>query len=347
MKQHIDALTATRGIAALLVVVFHYGCTYVPFSFAEHFFRNGNLAVSYFFVLSGFVMYYTYGNKTIGYANYMRKRIARIAPLYWFALLLSCILPLSHLMKAGNGAWGEFGKEFVLHAGFLQALVPGEALTLNVPGWSLSVEMCFYFMFPALLLFAQRSKTLFLYTTALLWAATQVWHIYGMLHFDAPYGSKMHEVLAYGPWGHINQFMMGIAAAMLYMQMRHKQQRIQLHPVFLFAATVLVVNYMPAGISMHNGLLAPLFGLLIINIAQQGTVLLRTKPLVYLGEISFGIYILQFPVYNYWSLLNDQVLQLPGTFAFYAYLIVLLLCSALCYYMIEKPLRKRISGNSY
>ena len=87
----INSLTATRGFAALLVVVFHYGCTVFPFNQAEHFFRNGNLAVNYFFVLSGFVMYSAYSQRQITYGYFIRRRFARIYPAYLLAVLLAVV----------------------------------------------------------------------------------------------------------------------------------------------------------------------------------------------------------------------------------------------------------------
>lgn len=344
MKQQIDALTGTRGIAALLVVVFHFGCTYLPFSYAEHFFRNGNLAVSYFFILSGFVMYHTYGGRQVSYKDYMRKRIARIAPLYWFALLLSIILAIYIMSITGKWAWRDLVQYALLGATFTQAYVPGKALTLNVPGWSLSVEMFFYLLFPLLLVFANRTIRAFLWMAALLYIATQVWHIYGLQQYKPADGNRLYELLAYFPAGHLNQFVAGIAGAWFYKKMQAQQQRVRLYPFWVFILIIFVINYMPGSISMHNGLLAPLFVLLITGIALHSPAFLRSRPMVYLGEISFGIYILQLPLHNYFMMLDNRVLHLPAAISFYIYVTVLIMLSAACYHIIEKPFRKIIAG---
>jgi peptidoglycan/LPS O-acetylase OafA/YrhL len=343
MKQQIDALTGTRAIAALLVVVFHYGCTFLPFSYAEHFFRNGNLAVSYFFILSGFVMYYTYGGREVDYKTYMRNRLARIAPLYWFALAITIALSVYNIVVYKKWPWDELIEDSIYQFLFIQAYLPGHALTLNGPGWSLSVEMFFYLLFPLLLKFANKNIRWFLWFTLALFVATQVWHIGSMMQYQPSDGEKLREALNYGPWGHLSEFACGMAAGWYYRRLQQKQERPGLYPFIVFIILVLTINYMPPNISMHNGLLAPLILLLIIGIAFRGPVFLRSRPMVYLGEISYGIYILQVPVHNYSMMLNNGVLHINATAAFYGYLLVLLLLSSACYHIIEKPLRKAIA----
>src|SRR5436190_9360336 len=88
MKPQINALTATRAFAAIMVFIHHYGYNLFPFSLCEKLFHSGNIAVSYFFVLSGFVLYISYREKDISYLDYLKRRVARIAPVYWLALAL-------------------------------------------------------------------------------------------------------------------------------------------------------------------------------------------------------------------------------------------------------------------
>jgi peptidoglycan/LPS O-acetylase OafA/YrhL len=88
MKQQINSLTASRAIAALLVYIFHFGRDIFPFN---HFLSNlsrGNIAVSYFYTLSGFVLYISHINKHEKYSHFLLKRVARIAPAYVLALVL-------------------------------------------------------------------------------------------------------------------------------------------------------------------------------------------------------------------------------------------------------------------
>lgn len=56
-KKNIDSLTVTRAFAAILIVIYHFANINTGISWIDRFFKNGNLAVSYFFVISGYIMY--------------------------------------------------------------------------------------------------------------------------------------------------------------------------------------------------------------------------------------------------------------------------------------------------
>jgi len=88
--------TAIRGIAALLVVVFHFEILLVQFVPPQQsmFFRKCYLMVDLFFILSGFIIYHVYGRafaRSIGRTSLRKFWVARIAhvyPLHLFALLV-------------------------------------------------------------------------------------------------------------------------------------------------------------------------------------------------------------------------------------------------------------------
>jgi peptidoglycan/LPS O-acetylase OafA/YrhL len=86
----LDQLTFTRFIAAISIVVFHYGRNVFPFDMdgIKFLFRQANVGVSYFFILSGFIMVIAYGNRgKIEYVDYLKRRFARIYPVYFLAIL--------------------------------------------------------------------------------------------------------------------------------------------------------------------------------------------------------------------------------------------------------------------
>ncbi|MEO8533829.1 MAG: acyltransferase, partial [Flavobacterium sp.] len=139
----IEQLTFTRFLAAISVVVFHYGGKSFPFKNDSivFIFRNADVCVSYFFILSGFVMIIAYGNKTvISAGNYFRNRMARIYPVYFLAILVMLLLQIRTKNIDYSGLF--------LNIFMIQAWVPGKVLSLNPPGWSLSVELLFYAIFP-------------------------------------------------------------------------------------------------------------------------------------------------------------------------------------------------------
>src|ERR1035437_10821131 len=88
-RYQINSLTATRAIAAIMVFIHHFGRDIFPFNRCPSVFTSGNIAVGYFFMLSGFVLYITYYLKDISFGDYIKKRISRIVPIYEIALLLT------------------------------------------------------------------------------------------------------------------------------------------------------------------------------------------------------------------------------------------------------------------
>lgn len=341
MKGRIETLTATRGFAALMVVVFHFGTEVFPFNKAEQFFTGGNLGVSYFFVLSGFVLYHTYRQREISFGNFMKRRLARIAPLYYFALMLTVALPLYAAMQKGISLNGEFWKGIALNAIFAQAYIPGYALSGNSPGWSLSIEMFFYLLFPVLLWLARKNEKRFVVYAVVTYALSQAAHL-AMVQALPDSPGLSHDFVYYNPLWHLNGFMAGISGAILLSQSRRKTNRFA--PAISGLLIILLINWRP--LSLHNGLLAPVFVLFMVALAQNEPKVLKWAPLIFLGEISYGIYLLQEPVHKYMVRLNDY-LHLPYNEAFfYAYLAVLLTASTLSYYLIEIPLRKKINGTS-
>ncbi|MEZ5016713.1 MAG: acyltransferase [Flavipsychrobacter sp.] len=342
MNVQIKSLTATRVIAALLIVVFHYGKELPPFSNYIHFFQQANIAVSYFFVLSGFVMFYSYRNRKVFFKSFIIKRIARIVPVYYLGLILAVLtLVIDHYYYNGNSI-SSFFRGIILNAGFIQSYFPKYALSINVPAWSLSVEMLFYLMFPLFLHFAQRNKKGFVFFVISFFIVSQiVHHLMVKLLLPANTLEHAHSLVYYNPVFHLNQFLLGMLG--VYVYDKFKTENVRVSPLMAFLSIVMLL-YFPRSVSIHNGLLAPLFLLLIVVVAIKEPWFLRSRVMVFLGEISYSIYILQVPIYYYTSKWNEEYLNLDKVSFFYLYIVVLLLVSAISYKYVEKPLRKKISS---
>ena len=341
-----DQITFTRFIAAIAIVIFHSGSAVFPFNHESVSFIlvNANIGVSYFFTLSGFIMMLAYGsNDVMNIQKYYKSRFARIAPSYYLALLL--VLPFI-LQK-----WAEYDYlGLFLNITMLQAWVPSKVLSINAPGWSVSVEMLFYLLFPWLFNFVYQKQRLWLIFVggAVFFLASQ-WLHQALLDADYSdgFGTATHNLIYFFPLMHLNEFVMGNIAGMFFMRYMSQRRRANGPWIILSIVALLVILKFPIGISMHNGLLVVVFIPLILFIAADNGIfsrLMSLRPLVFLGEISFGIYILQMPFANifYRILLRYGITDM--SLIFYAYLCMLCLLAGLSFKFIETPLRKRINA---
>jgi peptidoglycan/LPS O-acetylase OafA/YrhL len=161
----IAELDGLRGIAILLVLVFHYAPKTGPLKFLGDVFGIGWTGVDLFFVLSGFLITGILLD-SVGHAHYYRnfivRRSLRIFPLYYACLVLYGMLsyvpsPIhwKEFLTIGGGWWyvGYLGNVQV----FVQNAWPGAAIL--TPLWSLQVEEQFYLSFP-FLVWATKRQTL-------------------------------------------------------------------------------------------------------------------------------------------------------------------------------------------
>jgi peptidoglycan/LPS O-acetylase OafA/YrhL len=165
LRERVSELDGLRGVAILLVLVFHFTPTRGPLQVLEPFLQTGWAGVDLFFVLSGYlitgILLDTAGQPGC-YRNFIVRRSLRIFPLYYASLVADVYL--SYYPAAANWkdffttreGWWYFGYVSNIRV-FLDNQWP--SLSILTPLWSLSVEEQFYLLFPLVVLFVQR-KTL-------------------------------------------------------------------------------------------------------------------------------------------------------------------------------------------
>lgn len=342
----IDQLTFTRFLAAVSIVIFHYGggSIFTENSQLSFIFENANISVSYFFILSGFVMIIAYGKKPfVSFIAYFKNRFARIYPLYFLAVILVIFVQLKAVEFDFSGLF--------LNIFMVQAWIPGKALSFNFPAWSLSVEVLFYAIFPFVFNEVYKKMALKRISIAivLFWIFTQVVTNVLFQYFGESDSVYAKDFILYNPLLHLHQFLVGNLAGLLFIKYLNEKKRNYDLLILVFAVLVILALKFPFGLNLHSAsalLFVPLILLISLNTGVI-TQLFQKKLFVFLGEISFGVYILQYPVcffisnyrikkYLHIEDLNVSLLIRVG---------ILILISSITYIYIEKPILEKVKGN--
>lgn len=339
----LGRLTFTRFFAASIVVFFHYAgasLSGLP-DFLQTFLTAGPVAVSYFYTLSGFIMAIVYAKIRPGDArHYWVARLARLYPVYLLGIAL-CVLLLPF---AGR-------RELWSNLLLVQSWQPGIVMSVNPVNWSLSVEAFFYLLFPGLMILARKLPfRSWASGVAALWLASQVVAHAGFARFYGGYPSPSHDFLFYFPLLHLNSFLVGMSAGILVGKGRIRLGAAQgrLLTAAALAASIWGIAFLPYyssalgfTILTTNGLLAPVFGLLIVGLYFSPSRLMESKPMQFLGESSYSIYILQVPLFALCTMLVPA-LGSGDKASFWLYFALLLGASFASFSFLENPARRLI-----
>lgn len=295
-----------RFFAAWIVLLFHFAQKTSFFHQIPKVLIAGPQMVTFFFVLSGFMLFLGYHQReTLSLRRYFLKRAVRILPLYLLALILSAIQGGS----CGQWEWWQFW----LNLAGVQSWFP-HPTALNFTSWFVSNLLFFYALFPSIFQFLKSHKPgagQVLFVTAMVWGLTQgilVWLLNS--GFYQGYPSYSHELLFYNPLSHVGSFLLGVGGAYWVRESNHVPGQGWLHSslvtLFLLAFLGLLIQgelpfirrtgvVLPFEISLY----APLFLALILHVVLSKNCLLffLSQPIfVSAGEISYGLYILQAPL---------------------------------------------------
>ncbi len=252
-RPRLPALTSLRFLAAAHVVIFHFLAMQIFWGPAwyQKLSSIGYVGVSFFFVLSGFILVYTYAGRPMILKEFWRARFARIYPAYAFSLLVTApwFFFAVLTMDIPFFAWAKAHLKLAsgLVVGLLQAWVPQAALSWNAVAWSLSVEAFFYLLFPFLLVFLlRRSQPQLFMIAAGSWLATLVFSGAYVLRnpdhltvVDADVlGAFWLNALKFNPLARLPEFLLGMACGFLFLRSR-KESKLALplcDPAYGFAS---------------------------------------------------------------------------------------------------------------
>lgn len=151
-KRTIHAHTALRGIASVMVMLYHYRLAWPHGSWLDGqtaFLISAEYMVDFFFMLSGFVIALVYLPQAGGswriWRDYMQSRLARVYPLH-----LATLLWMMALVAASGTFPADLRMETLRNLLLVQAWGFQDQFALNYPSWSVSGEVAAYLLFPAL-----------------------------------------------------------------------------------------------------------------------------------------------------------------------------------------------------
>lgn len=342
----LPALTGLRFLAAAVVVAAHFS----PISWLDGS-DAGPAAVTLFFLLSGFILTYTARPGRVRVWEFYVARLARIYPAYLVGLGLAAALLSTGTYRPSP--WCPAPAHALLpDVLLLQAWLPDHAMCLNGPAWSLSCEMLFYALFPFLLPLVRRIRTTHvLPALCVCWlvglALPLVWIAADhTVLFSGVSPRLAYRVLYCSPVACLPTFVGGMLLGQLY---RAGKRLPRPGPATALALALALFLILPYGVvlfsPLEDVLLWPAFAVLVLALAQGEGLLARglTLPaVVVLGEASYGLYILHWPLHQWMErqgLLNPMGGSWPA-FAAYSGLAVGLALLSLRF--VETPARRSV-----
>jgi peptidoglycan/LPS O-acetylase OafA/YrhL len=354
----LNALTGLRSFAAVNIVFFHFSNPqwFGPLAPVVN---AGFASVSFFILLSGYVLAYNYAERArsgkLDAVRFYKARFTRLYPIYLLSLLMAWrMIPQEYAAHSHTMFWAGM----ILSPLLLQGWIPEIATFLNTPAWTMSAESFYYLLFPLLARWKRPNRIPpILGRLAVVWALGMV---PGTLYIlTNPDGIPHPDRFSYGPWlqalkftplPHLMSFAFGVLLAGVdELMARDGWLRFWLG-VFGFVSIFFLLwlgSYVPYAI-IHDGLLMPLFGCVILGLSGINPLskALGIKPLVFVGEASYCLYLLHF---NFWNLIHDtRVLDRVGLARYDPWIsyVLLVALALLALHYVEKPaqqwLRKRL-----
>lgn len=357
-QRYIISHTSIRGIAALLVVLYHlqYGAeVHFAWESVTPFFRTGYLWVDLFFILSGFVISYSArADERAPYdwpqvRAFWVLRFARIYPLHLFALLALVGVMLgqtmvglaAHKPMVPPGTWSTGGLLNLLEQ---FVLLNGWGLTgrigWNIPSWSISTEMVAYLLFPLLAAFMVRRRGMALAAMGLAALAFYAWIGLTTGVLDIVKGVAVLRCLA--------GFMLG----MILYAVRTPIERLPDGTLSLLQIAGLALALATLLLGLNDVVAIPGFFLLVAATWPDRGLLtgpLSSPLLHWLGEISYSVYLNHLWILGAWEFVMLRAMKQIGatplatrSVLMSGGILLVLAISHLTYHWIEGPARKAI-----
>lgn len=356
----IKPFTSLRFFFAVYIFIFHsrvinFSGTGISAYINNVIMDGGYSGVTFFFVLSGFVITYTYHNRLdklniVSVRNFYVSRIARIYPSY--LLITIFVLPFSLT---------RYGYEKVLHGLFVgltltQSLSPHHWGRLIGPAWALSDEVVFYALTPLIFVGIAFVRSRVNNRIAWMRIATAgmvvLWVVVSaaMLTWYPGVGKKSW-LLYVAPYFRIAEYLIGVMLAHAFLSVNTDSIKagrsaftvLEIIAVAAYLSSLAIRPYVDP--VLQNGMFFVPFCVLIISVFyfQRGIVseLLSGRTMVFLGNLSFVFFLVHNPVQAYFNII-PAFSVFGGVKLILIEFIVALAASVLIYKYVEEPFRRKI-----
>jgi peptidoglycan/LPS O-acetylase OafA/YrhL len=343
--RHLGYLDSARGIAALMVMVYHYvflkygdrlagKLTCIVF--------NGSDAVSFFFVLSGFVLSYKYIvlNQSLDIKKFYVNRLFRLWPAYFITVLINALNTYSSDFNLHN-----FLSVFSLHSSYFweEAFIFRGNAHYYVPGWTLVLELSFSFLMPFAVALAKKDiRILYWMLFAYIVVGSSLRDLYFFhVHFTlglliSCFFYKINDAsfkeTKWYKWRYPLLF-----GALILFSIRQIDSIIPFGPDYIYFAKYLGIDFF-----LYTGIASFVFIVAMVR-SEKFKKFFEHSVLRFFGKISYGIYLMHWllvvDVYRYWDKIRSFFPSERYTFivVFFVYSAATILLSIILHYGVERP----------
>lgn len=347
----IKSLQSLRFVFAIMIFLHHFSVN------GKGLFEGGGpCGVSFFLILSGFVMSAGYGQKVADLSfnckSFLYNRLIRLYPLHLLCLLVFIILFFRHLNFCGY-------LNLISNLLLLQSWIPVKSVYFsgNAVAWCLADMIFFYLMFPYLMRGYMKYNNRLL-AGILLGLCVAYFSILSFLP-----ESYWHSILYISPLFRLIEFIIGLSLYQLYFHLQKTgfsnkikswhfgyKTGLELCSILFLALHLILYPYVSEKFSFASYYWLPMSFLILVfalfdKSGGEFSAILRFDPLVKLGTISFSFYMIhQLAMELFNKILYKLDIELPIGLKLISFFLLILLGSIIIYHYYEKPIASLLKG---
>ncbi|ENT2127126.1 acyltransferase family protein [Escherichia coli] len=348
--ERLNSLTSLRAFAALGVFFSHMAViqnsSNRDFASSFEYFKLGYSGVTFFFILSGFILTYSFTislrNGNGSFVDFLAHRVFRIYPVH---LLCLTVFIVGHSILGGGFSPNILS--IIKNALLIQSysVDKEDYFSFNAVSWSISVEMFFYVSFCFIIFARKRMLALF--------AALILINVIYMASYGEISDAFSHWFFYINPFNRLPDFLIGIILCKLYFEFKSKPSYLVLSfaeissVVFILMSVYMVAKSQNSNGLQYDALFIPSMAFSILVFSFNGGIIskiISNKVMILLGDASFSFYLVHTIVISTLSkFFNVSGLGAISVIKFIVMaLFASLFISIMMYLFFEKPINNKL-----